>query len=140
MTRKVTNAVARIKLGLQDDITMGNIDSSRDWGYAGDYVEAMWMMLQHDTAEDFVVATGEAYSVREFLVEAFGLAGLNWQDHVEIDPRYFRPSEVDDLRGDMSKAKRELGWEPKVKFRDLVRMMVDADLADVRVSGDRHAE
>jgi GDPmannose 4,6-dehydratase len=140
VSRKITRAVARIELGLQDKLFLGNLDARRDWGFAGDYVEAMWLMLQQDKAEDFVIATGESRTVRDFLDEAFGYRDLDWHEHVEIDPRYFRPSEVDDLRGDMSKAKRVLGWEPKVKFRDLVRMMVDADLADVRVSGDRHAE
>jgi GDPmannose 4,6-dehydratase len=140
VSRKITRAVARIELGLQDKLFLGNLDARRDWGFAGDYVEAMWMMLQQDKADDFVIATGQSHTVRDFLGEAFGYRDLDWKKHVEIDPRYFRPSEVDDLRGDMSKAKRELGWEPKVKFRDLVRMMVDADLADVRVNGDRHGE
>ena len=140
VSRKITRAVARIELGLQEKLFLGNLDARRDWGFAGDYVEAMWLMLQQDKADDFVIATGEAHTVREFLDEAFGHRDLDWHKYVEIDPRYFRPSEVDELRGDMSKAKRELGWEPKVKFRELVRMMVDADLADVRVNGDRHAE
>jgi GDPmannose 4,6-dehydratase len=131
VTRKITRAVGRIKHGLQNKLYLGNLDSKRDWGFAGDYVEAMWMMLQHDTPGDFVVATGEAYSVREFLVEAFGLAGLDWQDHVEIDPRYFRPTEVDFLQGDSSKMRAALGWEPRTSFKQLVRMMVehDTDLA-----------
>ena len=131
VTRKITRAVGRIKHGLQDKLYLGNLDSKRDWGFAGDYVEAMWMMLQHDTPDDFVVATGEAYSVREFLVEAFGLAGLDWQDHVEIDPRYFRPTEVDFLQGDSSKMRAALGWKPRTSFTQLVRMMIehDTDLA-----------
>ena len=127
VTRKITRAVGRIKHGLQDKLYLGNLDSKRDWGFAGDYVEAMWMMLQHDKPDDFVVATGEAHSVREFLVEAFGLAGLNWQDHVEIDPRYFRPTEVDFLQGDSSKMRAALGWQPRTSFKQLVRMMVDHD-------------
>ncbi len=141
VSRKITRAVARIELGLQEKLFLGNLDARRDWGFAGDYVEAMWLMLQQDKADDFVIATGESHTVRDFLDEAFGYRDLDWHEYVEIDPRYFRPSEVDDLRGDMSKAKRLLGWEPKVKFRDLVRMMVDADLADVRVNGaGRHEE
>jgi GDPmannose 4,6-dehydratase len=127
VTRKITRAVGRIKHGLQQKLYLGNLDSKRDWGFAGDYVEAMWMMLQHETPEDFVVATGEAYSVRDFLIEAFGLAGLDWQDHVEIDPRYFRPTEVDILQGDASKMRAALGWTPRTSFRQLVRMMIDHD-------------
>jgi len=127
VTRKITRAVGRIKHGLQQKLYLGNLDSKRDWGFAGDYVEAMWMMLQHETPEDFVVATGEAYSVRDFLIEAFGLAGLDWQDHVEIDPRYFRPTEVDFLQGDASKMRAALGWTPRTSFQQLVRMMVDHD-------------
>lgn len=127
VTRKITRAVGRIKLGLQDKLYLGNLDSMRDWGHAADYVEAMWMMLQHPEPGDYVVATGESYSVREFLEEAFGLAGLNWQDHVEIDPRYFRPAEVDFLLGDPTKIKTTLGWEPKIKFKELVRMMYEHD-------------
>jgi len=127
VTRKITRAVGRIKHGLQKKLYLGNLDSKRDWGFAGDYVEAMWMMLQHATPEDFVVATGEAYSVRDFLIEAFGLAGLDWQDHVEIDPRYFRPTEVDFLQGDASKMRAALGWTPRTSFKRLVRMMVDHD-------------
>jgi GDPmannose 4,6-dehydratase len=128
VTRKITRAVGRIKHGLQDRLYLGNLEAKRDWGFAGDYVEAMWMMLQHDKPEDFVVATGEAYSVREFLTEAFGLVGLNWQDHVEIDPRYFRPTEVDFLQGDSTKMRSALGWKPRTSFKQLVRMMVDHDL------------
>src|SRR5262249_58491589 len=109
----------------------------RDWGYAGDYVEAMWLMLQQETPDDFVIATGECRTVREFCEEAFGYADLDWKKYVEIDPRYFRPAEVDELRGDMTKARALLKWEPRVTFRELVRMMVDADLADVKKRGDR---
>ncbi len=128
VTRKITRAVGRIKCGLQDKLYLGNLDAKRDWGFAGDYVEAMWRMLQADKPGDYVVATGKAYSVREFLEAAFGQVHLNWQDHVEFDPRYLRPTEVDHLLGDPSKAKRELGWEPKVDFAGLVGMMVEHDL------------
>ena len=129
VTRKITRAVGRIKVGLQDKLYMGNIESLRDWGYAADYVEGMWRILQHDKPEDFVLATGEMHSVREFLELAFGMVGLDWRKYVEYDARYMRPTEVDQLLGDATKAKRELGWEPKVKFRDLVKLMVEADLA-----------
>ena len=129
VTRKITMAVARIKAGLQEELSMGNIEAKRDWGFAGDYVEGMWRMLQHDTPDDFVLATGEMHSVREFLEEAFGCVGLDWQKYTCHDPRYDRPSEVDQLLGDATKARRELGWEPKVTFKELVKMMVDADLA-----------
>jgi len=132
VTRKITKAIASIKYGLQNKLYLGNLDSKRDWGFAGDYVEAMWLMLQQDKPEDFVIATGETYSVRQFLEEAFGCAGLDWQKYVEIDKRYFRPTEVDLLIGDASKAKKILGWEPKVKFKELVKMMVDADMAEVK--------
>jgi GDPmannose 4,6-dehydratase len=128
VTRKITRALARIKLGLQDKLFLGNLDSKRDWGYARDYVEAMWMMLQTDKADDFVVATGEAHSVREFLDAAGEQCGLDWKRHVEIDARYFRPTEVDYLLGDSTKARRILGWEPKVQFGELVRIMIDHDL------------
>jgi GDPmannose 4,6-dehydratase len=127
VTRKITRAIGRIRAGLQDKLYLGNLDARRDWGFAGDYVEAMWLMLQQDAPDDYVIATGEAYSVREFLDEAFGYAGLDWQRHVEIDPRYFRPTEVDYLLGDSSKAQKALGWKPKVTFQELVRMMVDHD-------------
>jgi len=129
VTRKITRAVARIKHGLQDKLYLGNLDAQRDWGYAPDYVEAMWKMLQVDEPDDFVVATGESHSVREFLERAFRHAGLEWEPHVEIDPRYFRPSEVDALLGDATKARDKLGWAPRVGFEELVRIMVDADLA-----------
>ncbi len=128
VTRKITRAAGRIKEGLQDKLYLGNLDAKRDWGFAGDYVEAMWMMLQHDRPDDFVVATGEAYSVREFVERTFAILGLDWQKHVEIDPRYFRPTEVDFLQGDSSKMRKALGWAPRVSFDALVRMMVEADL------------
>jgi GDPmannose 4,6-dehydratase len=128
VTRKVTDAVARIKFGLDDSIGLGNLDAQRDWGFAGDYVRAMWMMLQQDRAEDFVIATGETHSVKDLVKVAFGHAGLDWEKHVKIDPRFLRPAEVDLLIGDPSKAKRELGWKPEVDFQTLVKMMVDADL------------
>lgn len=127
VTRKVTRAVGRILAGAQSKVYLGNLDAKRDWGFAGDYVDAMWRMLQADAPGDYVVATGEAFSVQQLCEEAFGYAGLDWKEHVEIDPRYFRPAEVDYLLGDASKARRELGWEPKVSFPQLVRMMVDAD-------------
>ena len=128
VTRKITRALGRIKAGLQKKLYLGNLDSRRDWGFAGDYVEAMWMMLQHSEPGDFVVATGEAYSVRQFLDESFGYAGLDWKEYVEVDPLYFRPTEVDYLLGDPSKARDAFGWKPKTTFRQLVQMMVDADL------------
>lgn len=131
VTRKITKAVARIKQGIQDKVYLGNLDAKRDWGFAGDYVEAMWLMLQADKPDDYVIATGETHSVREFLEEAFAYVGLKWQDHVEIDPRYFRPTEVDMLIGDGSKAREILGWQPKVTFKELVKMMVDADMKKV---------
>jgi GDPmannose 4,6-dehydratase len=129
VTRKITRAVARIKAGLQDKLYLGNLDARRDWGYARDYAEAMWLMLQCDEPDDFVIATGESHSVREFLEASFARVDLDWEPHVEIDPRYFRPSEVDDLRGDASKARERLGWEPRVRFDELVAIMVDADVA-----------
>ncbi len=129
VTRKITDGVARIKLGLAKEIRLGNFDSQRDWGYAGDYVRAMHLMLQQDEPGDYVIATGRTHSVRQFLEIAFGHVGLNYEDHVKQDPRYLRPAEVDQLIGDFSKAKRELGWEPTVSFEELVVMMVDADLA-----------
>ena len=128
VTRKITLGLARIKVGLQRTLALGNLDAKRDWGFAGDYVEAMWLMLQHGVADDFVIATGETHTVREFLDEAGARLDLDWREHVEIDPRYFRPAEVDLLLGDAAKARRELGWEPRVSFEDLVRMMADADL------------
>jgi GDPmannose 4,6-dehydratase len=131
VTRKITRAVARVQAGLQDKLFLGNLDAKRDWGYAPDYVEAMWMMLQADEPEDFVVATGETHSVREFVEVAFAHADLDWEDKVEIDERYYRPSEVDILLGDASKVKERLGWEPKVKFKELAELMVDADIAEL---------
>jgi len=128
VTRKISRALASIKAGKQNKLYLGNLDSKRDWGYAPEYVEAQWMMLQQDKADDYVIATGESHSIREFLDEAFGYAGMDWKKYVEIDPRYFRPTEVDYLLGDPSKAKKQLGWSPKVKFHELVRIMVDADL------------
>lgn len=128
VTRKITMGVARIKQGLQSDLVMGNLDARRDWGFAGDYVEGMWRMLQHDAADDFVLATGEMHSVREFIEEAFGYVGLDWREYVKTDPRFIRPSEVDQLLGCADKARNVLGWEPKTTFKSLVRMMMDADL------------
>ena len=128
VTRKITRALGRIKAGLQDKLYLGNLDAKRDWGFAGDYVEAMWGMLQHSEPNDFVIATGKAYSVREFLEEAFSYAGLDWSKYVEVDPAYFRPTEVDYLLGDSSKARKALNWEPRTSFPQLVRMMVDSDI------------
>jgi GDPmannose 4,6-dehydratase len=129
VTRKVTDGVARIKLGLADKLMLGNRDASRDWGFAGDYVRAMWQMLQQDKPDDYVVATGEAHSVQELVEVAFAHAGLDWQKYVGVDPRFLRPAEVDHLIGDPSKAKKVLGWKPEIDFKGLVHMMVDADLA-----------
>lgn len=129
VTRKISLAVARIAAGKQSSLALGNLDARRDWGFAGDYVDAMWRMLQHHTADDYVVATGESHSVREFVEAAFGHAGLEWERYVRLDPRYLRPSEVDHLLGDPSKARRDLGWTPTVTFQELVRRMVDADRA-----------
>ncbi len=131
VTRKITRALARIKLGLEKKLYLGNLNARRDWGFAGDYVEAMWLMLQQDTPDDYVIATGESHSVKEFLEEAFSYQGLDSKDYAEIDSRYFRPTEVECLQGDASKAKRQLGWEPRVRFKELVRMMVDADIKDL---------
>ncbi len=128
VTRKITRALTRIKLGLQEKLFLGNLEAKRDWGFAGDYVKAMWLMLQHERADDFVIATGESFSVREFLDKAGALLDLDWRQYVKIDPRYFRPAEVDFLLGDASKARRELGWHPEVHFSALVKMMVEADL------------
>ncbi len=128
VTRKITRAAGRIKMGIQDKLYLGNLDARRDWGFAGDYVEAMWRMLQKDEPDDYVVATGESHSVREFLEEVFGYLDLDWREYVEIDPRYFRPTEVDVLQGDASKARTKLSWEPKVTFKQLARMMTEADL------------
>jgi GDPmannose 4,6-dehydratase len=128
VTRKITRALAHIQAGLQSKLYLGNLDAKRDWGYAKEFVEAMWLMMQQPEPDDYVIATGVTHSVREFLEVAFAHAGLDWQKHVEIDPRYFRPAEVDLLIGDATKAKRKLGWEPKTKFVDLVKLMVDADI------------
>ena len=128
VTRKITMALARIKYGIQDKLYLGNLDAKRDWGFAGDYVEAMWLMLQQPKPDDYVIATGETHSVKEFLQEAFVYAGLDWKKHVEIDKRYFRPTEVDVLLGNSAKARKILKWKPKVNFKQLVRMMVDADM------------
>lgn len=132
VSRKITRAATRIKLGLQEKLYMGNLDARRDWGYARDYVEAMWLMLNADKPDDYVIATGETHSVRDFIERAFGYLDLDWQRYVEIDPRYFRPAEVDLLLGDASKARHELGWEPTVTFDQLVKLMVDHDLTMAR--------
>lgn len=138
VTRKITRAVARMTLGLQDSLALGNLDAKRDWGFAGDYVEAMWLMLQQEQADDYVVATGETHSIREFLEIAFAHVGIDgWQDRVTQDPRFLRPAEVDLLIGDPTKAREQLGWQPKVGFEDLVRMMVDSDLAEQRALAGR---
>jgi GDPmannose 4,6-dehydratase len=136
VTRKITRAVAHIKAGLQDKLFLGNLEAKRDWGYAGEYVEAMWQMLQQEKPDDYVIATNETHSVREFLEAAFTHAGLDWNKYVEIDPRYYRPAEVDLLIGDYSKARRQLSWQPRTKFLDLVKLMVDADIELLR----RHRE
>jgi GDPmannose 4,6-dehydratase len=136
-TRKISDAVARIKLGLADELRLGNLDAKRDWGYAGDYVEGMWMMLQQDEPEDFVLATGEAHSVREFAEIAFEHAGLDMEKHVAVDPEFLRPAEVDHLVGDATKAREKLGWEPRVPFRELVELMVDADVERLTASATR---
>lgn len=133
VTRKITRGLAHIKYGLEEKLYLGNLDAKRDWGFAGDYVDGMWRMLQQEKPEDYVLATGETHSVREFLEEAFSYAGLQWNDYVEIDKKYFRPAEVDFLLGDASKAKEKLGWEPKVGFKELVHMMVDADMEKTRL-------
>jgi GDPmannose 4,6-dehydratase len=135
VTRKVTHNVARIKLGLQERLPMGNLDAKRDWGFAGDYVDAMWRMLQQDEPDDYVVATNETHTVKELCEIAFARVGLDYKKHVFIDPAFVRPAEVDLLIGDYAKAKRKLGWEPKVRFQQLVEMMVDADLARLRAGG-----
>jgi GDPmannose 4,6-dehydratase len=132
VTRKITDGAARISLGLADSLPMGNLDSKRDWGFAGDYVEAMWRILQHDEPDDFVIATGEAHSVRDFCEFAFGRVGLDYREYVTVDERFMRPADVDVLLGDATKARTKLGWEPKVSFRELVEMMVDADLERLR--------
>ncbi|ACN82648.1 GDP-mannose 4,6-dehydratase [Brachyspira hyodysenteriae] len=137
VTKKITHAIARILNKEQDKLYLGNLDSKRDWGYAKDYVEAMWLMLQQEKADDYVIATGETHSVREFLDEAFGLVGLDWKKYVEIDPRYYRPAEVDLLLGDPTKAKEKLGWKPKTTFKELVKIMLEYDLKTVGLSLDK---
>jgi GDPmannose 4,6-dehydratase len=136
VTRKVTHAVARIKLGMQDELHLGNLEARRDWGYAPDYVHAMWLMLQQDHPDDYLVATGETHSVREFCQVAFDHVGLDWEKYVVVDPKFYRPAEVDLLVGEPSKAKRLLGWEPSVTFQELVRIMTDADLAGLQQTGN----
>jgi GDPmannose 4,6-dehydratase len=136
VTRKVTYNVAKIKLGLATELRLGNLDARRDWGFAGDYVRAMWMMLQQDKPDDYVIATGETHSVEELVSVAFDHAGLDWHEHVVQDPQFMRPAEVDFLVGDASKARRVLGWQPKVTFAELIRMMVDADLALLKSGGN----
>ena len=128
VTRKITKAAARIKLGTQQELFLGNLEAKRDWGYAGDYVEAMWMMLQAPQPEDYVIATGETHTVKEMLELAFDRLHLDWKQHVKIDEKYYRPTEVDLLIGDATKAKAQLGWQPKVRFEELIAMMVDADV------------
>lgn len=132
VTRKITKAVANIKAGLQDKLYLGNLDAKRDWGYAKDYVEAMWLMLQQDEPDDYVIATNETHTIKEFLEESFSHVGLNWKDYVEIDSKYFRPAEVELLIGDYSKAKEKLGWEPKTRFKELAQLMVDADIEELK--------
>ena len=137
VTRKISRAVARIKAGVQEELFLGNLDAKRDWGYAPDYVEAMWLMMQHEEPLDLVIATGESHTVREFVEAAFGYAELDWERYVRVDPNYFRPAEVVDLQGDPARAKSVLGWEPRVRFEELVRIMVDGDIAllDDEMSG-----
>jgi GDPmannose 4,6-dehydratase len=132
VTRKVSRAVAHIKAGLQDKLYLGNLDAKRDWGYAKEYVEAMWLMMQQDEPDDYVIATGETHSVKELVNEAFSYAGLDWQNYLATDPNYCRPTEVDVLLGDATKAKTKLGWEAKTKFTQLVRLMIDADMRAVK--------
>jgi GDPmannose 4,6-dehydratase len=134
VTRKITRGIARILAGKDKKLYLGNLDAKRDWGYAKDYVEAMWMMLQQSTPDDYVIATGETWSVRQFLEQAFGIVGKKWEDYVEIDPRYFRPAEVELLIGDASKAREKLGWKPRTSFQELVRLMVEADLRELGVA------
>ena len=137
VTRKISDGVARIKLGLADELRLGNLDAQRDWGYAGDYVEAMWLMLQADEPDDYVIATGEEHSVREFVEIAFEHAGVDMEKHVALDPKFLRPAEVDHLVGDATKAREKLGWEPRVSFRELAEMMVDADLERLTATASR---
>jgi GDPmannose 4,6-dehydratase len=137
VTRKVTRAAGRIKMGLQKELFLGNLEARRDWGYAKDFVEAMWLALQNDTPDDFVVATGESHSVRELCEEAFGNLGLDYRDFVKLDPRYLRPSEVDHLEGDSSKARKALGWAPRTSFKELIKLMVESDLELARKEARR---
>jgi GDPmannose 4,6-dehydratase len=134
VTRKITRAVARIHAGKQEKLYMGNLDARRDWGYAPEYVEGMWRILQQEAPSDYVLGTGESHTVREFLAEAFGYLDLDWRDFVELDPRYLRPAEVDFLLSDSSRARKELGWEPRINFRELVCIMVDADLEAIGIT------
>jgi len=136
VTRKVTNAVAKIKLGMTKELRLGNLEAKRDWGYAGDYVRAMWLMLQQDEPEDYVIATGETHSIKEFAEIAFGYVDLDWKDYVVVDELFYRPAEIYELKGNVGKAKRKLGWEPEVSFQNLVRMMVDADLKALKNRAD----
>lgn len=136
VTRKITRGIANILAGKQEELYLGNLDAKRDWGYAGDYVKAMWMMLQHDEPDDYVIATGETHSVKEFLEKAFAYVGLDWNEYIRVDPRYFRPTEVDILQGDSSKAQEKLHWKPEISFEELVRMMVDSDLREAGVDAD----
>ena len=135
VTRKITNGAAKIKMGLEKELRVGNLKAKRDWGFARDYVGAMWLMLQQDKPDDYVIATGESHSVEEFVEIAFDYAGLNWRDHVIIDQKFYRPAEVFELRGDWSKAKKILGWEPKVRVKELVKMMVEEDLKLINKGG-----
>jgi GDPmannose 4,6-dehydratase len=134
VTRKITRAVARIQSGKQSRLYLGNLDARRDWGYAPEFVEGMWRILQQEAPSDYVLGTGESHTIREFLDEAFGYVDLDWRDYVELDPRYLRPSEVEYLLSDPARAERELGWEPKIKFKELVRIMVDADVEAIGVT------
>jgi GDPmannose 4,6-dehydratase len=140
VTRKITRAIARIMAKQQDKLYLGNLDSKRDWGYAKDYVEAMWLMLQQEAPDDYVIATGETHSIKEFLGVAFNYVNLNWEDYVEFDPRYLRPAEVDLLIGDPTKARQKLGWKPSVTFTELVHLMVDADLVTLGLRSPNHSE
>ncbi|MBI5682438.1 MAG: GDP-mannose 4,6-dehydratase [Deltaproteobacteria bacterium] len=135
VTRKITNAVAKIKLGLDKELRLGNLEAERDWGFAGDYVQAMWLMLQQDEPDDYVIATGETHTVKEFVEKAFDYIGLDWKDYVKVDEKFYRPSEIHILKGDYSKAKNTFGWEPKVKFDELVKMMVEVDIDKLRKKG-----
>ena len=132
VTRKVTSTVAKIRLGMEKELRIGNLEAKRDWGYSADYVEAMWLMLQQNEPDDYVIATGKTHSVKELLESAFGYAGLDWKDHVIVDDKFYRPTEIYQLRGDASKARRKLGWKPSVQFEDLIQMMVEEDIRRVK--------